>query len=261
MSFVKALFFTTLIVIYILFTKIISTINVSFFNGNLFLKDFFENSYYYIGLLLVINLNGGGNEIPSLFEIKTREKMGQVFCFSLILFVCVYILIPSLLNFSLFIYKDEELILQHYEASTFHLIGLLVVGPVFEELFFRQIMVQQFQMRYGDIRAVFLSSFLFSIMHFPRYGDLPMLFVFGILAAYIYLKTKNVFITIGIHSLINLYTVLHLKNPMPILRWLNHYYEIPGFWFYYTIGFLFLLCTCYYSIRFINEYHEKYISQ
>lgn len=265
MSFKKAFLFTILIVIYIQFTNVNFDSEVSFLNENTYLNDFLKNSYDSLGLLLIFILNRRRSlkKVASFFEIKSKKKMFSVFFSSLLLVVCVYIFIPAFLNFILFIYRlefyGEELILPHFATTFFHLLGLLLFAPIFEELFFRRIVAHEFFERYGYKKAIIYSAFLFAIMHIPRFHDLPMIFAFGILAAYLYLKTRNIYITMLLHSLINLYVVLHLKNPMPILRWLNSYYNISLFWLYYSLGILVLISLCCYSIHYINKYHDKYI--
>jgi len=50
-------------------------------------------------------------------------------------------------------------------------------------------------------KAIFYSAFLFTIIHDHKWFNV---FIIGSLFGYIYLKTRNIYITIGLHSLNNL---------------------------------------------------------
>ncbi len=103
------------------------------------------------------------------------------------------------------------------------LILLAIYAPITEELFFRWFL-QRFLKTYMKVtQALLLASFLFSIIHIPKFlfakeyitfsylpsilNNLPIylfsLFVMGILYGYIYEETKKIGYPIVCHSLIN----------------------------------------------------------
>lgn len=79
---------------------------------------------------------------------------------------------------------------------------LCVIGPIFEELIFRKLLMDRLG-TYGDRIVILVSAISFALYH----GTLEQLFTafaFGLLLAFIYSKTGNVIYTIIIHGAINL---------------------------------------------------------
>lgn len=75
--------------------------------------------------------------------------------------------------------------------------------PILEELLYRGILCRQMQQWYGNKTAVFVSAFLFGMMHFNIvqciYG-----FLMGIFLAAAYLKTSRLWVTVAGHGLTNI---------------------------------------------------------
>jgi membrane protease YdiL (CAAX protease family) len=95
--------------------------------------------------------------------------------------------------------------------SGFQLMGLFllvgVVGPAFEELLFRGVLLSSFRQVMGPAPAIFLSAAIFSIVH----GDLPGLvpiFILGSVMGYIFNKTGSLVPSFVMHSLQNSATFL-----------------------------------------------------
>lgn len=81
-------------------------------------------------------------------------------------------------------------------------IKIVILTPIFEELFVRGVLYNSFKLKYGIFIGIFLSSFFFGLIHV-----LPFLivatFILGVGFSIIYEKTKNIFYNILLHSLIN----------------------------------------------------------
>jgi membrane protease YdiL (CAAX protease family) len=80
--------------------------------------------------------------------------------------------------------------------------GCLVV-PIFEEVFFRGVLLSWLRSRLNVHGAIFTMSALFALMH----GSLvvaPYVFIFAIAAGYVRVRTGSTFNTIIMHSLNNL---------------------------------------------------------
>ncbi|AZV56482.1 CPBP family intramembrane glutamic endopeptidase [Clostridium sp. AWRP] len=75
------------------------------------------------------------------------------------------------------------------------------IAPVVEELIFRGVILNRLRTKIGVIKAVILSSILFGAIHY-EVGMISAV-VFGICMSLIYLKTKNIFVTISIHVINN----------------------------------------------------------
>jgi membrane protease YdiL (CAAX protease family) len=80
--------------------------------------------------------------------------------------------------------------------------GCLIV-PIFEEVFFRGVLLSWLRSRLNVHGAIFAMSALFALMH----GSLvvaPYVFIFGVVAGYVRVRTGSTFNTIIMHSLNNL---------------------------------------------------------
>jgi membrane protease YdiL (CAAX protease family) len=86
----------------------------------------------------------------------------------------------------------------------FSLIHCAILGPILEELFFRGILLNQFSKRYSRLKALFISSLLFTGAHFRLEGIL-ILFLSGMVFGHIYLKSKSIISSITAHCLLNIF--------------------------------------------------------
>lgn len=86
-------------------------------------------------------------------------------------------------------------------------IGLVLLAPVWEEFLFRGILFSRL-MKYIPIWASFIvSSLIFTCIHPISVGNTLFIFVFGLLVAYTYYKTNNIFVPVSIHLLNNLFSL------------------------------------------------------
>jgi membrane protease YdiL (CAAX protease family) len=80
--------------------------------------------------------------------------------------------------------------------------GCLIV-PIFEEVFFRGVLLSWLRKRLNVHGAIFVMAALFALMH----GSLvvaPYVFIFAVVAGYVRIRTGSTFNTIIMHSLNNL---------------------------------------------------------
>jgi hypothetical protein len=76
----------------------------------------------------------------------------------------------------------------------------LVVAPVTEEFLFRGILLHRWTTKWGITPALIISSILFGLLH----ANIVGLFVFGLMMALLYIKTRALIVPIICHSLNNL---------------------------------------------------------
>jgi len=76
----------------------------------------------------------------------------------------------------------------------------LVVAPVTEEFLFRGILLHRWTTKWGITPALIISSILFGLLH----ANIVGLFVFGLMMALLYIKTRTLIVPIICHSLNNL---------------------------------------------------------
>ena len=77
-----------------------------------------------------------------------------------------------------------------------------IIGPVFEEIFFRKLLIDR-TIKYGARVSILLSALLFGLFH-GNINQFFYAFLLGGFFAYIYIKTGNIKYTILLHIIINL---------------------------------------------------------
>lgn len=159
------------------------------------------------------------------FSLKTKYLLGRLSSFKQIL-IALFIVIPILL-FSLgsgqLLYYfgtwvkpelielmiEQELFLNSSQTAypiiynTWQVIIIVLVAPIVEEILFRGILLQRWMTKWGVVPALIVSSFVFAILHFNVIG----LFVFGLIMALLYLRTRTLLVPIVAHMFNNLVAV------------------------------------------------------
>jgi membrane protease YdiL (CAAX protease family) len=255
-SFKKAFLYVLIIGIYYNLSSIpefIANVEILYF--------IYEHLYFLIFPVIAIFLfKGDFKEFKKLFVLEQKNKLAHITLVSFSGYVFFFI---SFLMFFYAISVAVDFTIPFSEKKTYTFLDIIyfvIISSVFEELFFRRILSHQFFMRYGLKKAVFYSAFLFTMIHSDA---LLHVFIAGTLLGIIYLKTKNIYIVIGLHSLTNLHQCFLVGNTSvyPIVLFFEDYKCLNYFWIYYTLGFVFSILALYYSFRYINKYHAKYISQ
>lgn len=132
-------------------------------------------------------------------------------------------------------------------------ISVLIIVPIFEELFFRKFLFGEVLKKYSLTTSIFVSSLCFSVIHLPSYRNLLPTFIFGIIACLIYKKTGNIFYTIILHFLTNLSWLLLVTYGKSYYEWsygLNYNF-IYWMSFIFGIGFIYLGLR---KITVVNNY-------
>ncbi|UTC68338.1 MULTISPECIES: CPBP family intramembrane glutamic endopeptidase [unclassified Treponema] len=125
--------------------------------------------------------------------------------------------------------------LQRPRFEPFMLISTVIIGPVFEEIFYRGLMYNKLKEISNDFIAVFISSMFFAFLHIPGYGfNIKMfsLVLDGILLAYCYEKTNNIYVPILIHSINNFFIFL--------FRYVYFYFLIVIYFIVFIIALIIL---------------------
>ncbi|UTY25754.1 CPBP family intramembrane glutamic endopeptidase [Treponema denticola] len=101
--------------------------------------------------------------------------------------------------------------LQRPRFEPFMLISTVIIGPIFEEIFYRGLLYNKLKEISNVFIAVFISSIFFAFLHIPGYGfNIKMfsLVLDGILLTYCYEKTDNIYVPILVHSINNFFIFL-----------------------------------------------------
>ena len=93
----------------------------------------------------------------------------------------------------------------------FMFIATVIISPIFEEILYRGLMYNKLKEISNAFIGVLISSILFALLHIPKYGfgiNTFFLFLVGILLAYCYEKTNNIYVPIFVHSINNFFIFL-----------------------------------------------------
>ena len=93
----------------------------------------------------------------------------------------------------------------------FMFIATVIISPIFEEILYRGLMYNKLKEISNAFIGVLISSILFALLHIPKYGfgiNTFFLFLVGILLAYCYEKTDNIYVPIFVHSINNFFIFL-----------------------------------------------------
>lgn len=92
------------------------------------------------------------------------------------------------------------------------ILAIAICAPIAEELFFRGLAFNAWEREYGTRRAVLGSALLFAIVHVVGGTVLAVVQVFllGLVLALVYMRGRSLPMTIGLHGVFNLASVLTL---------------------------------------------------
>jgi|GEM_PF-606213 membrane protease YdiL (CAAX protease family) len=78
-------------------------------------------------------------------------------------------------------------------------IFIVLMAPVLEEIIFRGIIFTRFSLKWGNKKAILVSSLIFGILHVDPIGAT----VFGVLTCILYIRTNTLIVPIVLHSMNN----------------------------------------------------------
>lgn len=101
---------------------------------------------------------------------------------------------------------------------TAHLLWYIVLAmcaPLWEEVMFRGFLLPSMLRHLPQWGAVVLSAVIFSMVHFTIEGFLPLLLL-GLVFGAVYMRTKNMWPPILLHSLWNIMLLVQIKASAPV---------------------------------------------
>lgn len=87
-------------------------------------------------------------------------------------------------------------------------VSAAIISPIYEEIFYRGFLYRWFRSKYGLLAGMFISSFIFMIVHIPTFNSLPYTFLSGLVFAWTYEKTQSIYPPMIIHGTFNGLAVL-----------------------------------------------------
>lgn len=99
------------------------------------------------------------------------------------------------------------------DASVFHYVAtfitICILAPIWEELFFRGIVLRRLLMKWGAPASIIVSSIIFGLFHLNP-GQILYATILGVLLAYVYLRTGNIVVPMILHSVANFVSFIAL---------------------------------------------------
>ncbi|MBC8214612.1 MAG: CPBP family intramembrane metalloprotease [Candidatus Marinimicrobia bacterium] len=117
----------------------------------------------------------------------------------------IIILIGDIENLIQYFFPISNNVLDMFEmllSGGSGVLAAIIMASVTEEVFFRGMILPGLARNYGKIAGIFITAFLFGIIHLNPWQFLPA-FIMGIYIGWIYLTTRNIWLCIGIHSFNN----------------------------------------------------------
>ena len=117
----------------------------------------------------------------------------------------------------------------------------LIIAPFFEELIFRKIFIDKLSKIYTVKFSIIFSSLCFSLYHLPNFSNLIPTLILGLISGYLYLKSKNITISIIFHFLCNLIVGLLKLYGKTLLDNIDNFNLNTYYWIFILSGFILLI--------------------
>ena len=167
--------------------------------------------FVYIWVLNWVRSKNKQNHIDTSFFFKHSGRLKPFRLFGLIIILFLFSWSTLWLTYCPLSYISpslvESLILEGELLSSPHSILnnvleiaiLIVIAPVVEEVFFRGILLNRWATKWGIRKAIVFSSIAFAVLHIDFLGA----FLFSVVVAILYIKTRTLAVPIAAHILNN----------------------------------------------------------
>jgi membrane protease YdiL (CAAX protease family) len=175
--------------------------------------DAYESWYVLIATIFVVS-------VFFFVMLRKGDLKGKIWTFTKKDWAAVFtIMLPIALIFELlkgfviFLITDKNVIYipNEFQASIRStssflptLISLVLLIPFMEEIFFRRYIMAHLLKDANVYLSILLSSLLFAAFHFPVIPQMIEVFAFGVLSAFILLRSQKIMYCIILHMLVNL---------------------------------------------------------
>lgn len=177
-----------------------------------------------------------GYNLIKIFRIKKIDKNSTIWTVIFTIGILPIIdeldrLMQRILNFD----ELDESFFDVFRTDTptdFILIFLTIVilAPIFEEFFFRGVLLQSFEKKVGIINAIIFSSLFWALFH-PVLSWIIQIFILGLLLGVLSFHFKSTLPSIIIHGLNNLFSLILLNlEKHPIISYYESNGHVHFFW-------------------------------
>ena len=157
---------------------------------------------YGVGLAIFKSITKSIEDSP---EIRKNKPSLRMMLFSFLLQFSA-VLITTILMVVFFKITNKELDSNIDVLAPNMLFQLLIFNPIVEEYVFRKLFADKL-LKHGELFFMLVSSFCFAIVHGVSLGipQIVYTFVLGLIWSYLYVRTGNIWISVLMHSLSNLF--------------------------------------------------------
>ena len=129
---------------------------------------------------------------------------------SLFLLSFIYLKLEGQLRDLFFFALSENQVLEaSWIVYVLFFINICVLAPLWEELFFRGVLLRRFMLKWSPQKSIVISALIFGLIHINPI-TIGFAFCFGCLLGYVYVKTKSIVVPMVLHSFNNFLAFLHL---------------------------------------------------
>lgn len=162
-----------------------------------------------IALLVVLKISRRNNSISIRDKFNIRQRDITLYIPMVITILGLIIIVTYLVNYVETIIPVNDLWSEVFEESFGQgadylevLVLTVIVAPIIEELLFRGVILQGLLGKYTVPTSILVSSLLFALFHGNIYQFISA-FLVGIFLAWIFVKTKSLFLCMLGHGLFN----------------------------------------------------------
>lgn len=103
--------------------------------------------------------------------------------------------------------ENTDMIVEMAIAAPLLIIAVAVIGPIVEEIVFRQVIFGSLYQRFGFWISAAISALIFAVIHMD-FEHLLVYFAMGVAFSFLYVKTKRIIVPIIAHVGINSFVML-----------------------------------------------------
>lgn len=213
----------------------------------------------------VISLASGGITLM-LALIHKQAPVGYLFAGNRHSHFSTYIL-AALFSFSMVIILEpiiglipmpdwfKQILINLLKKDIFSFLTLSIIAPVMEELLFRKVLLSGLVKNYGETKGILWSAFFFALLHLNPWQGIGAFFI-GIFLAWLYLRTRNIWLCIFVHFFNNtLATVAYYMSDDPFAPLLDYVRNTE-----FALIMLLSAGCMYFCVRMLQHHFAKRVS-
>lgn len=159
-------------------------------------------TFYFIStvflFILIVHIINYKNDVKLIYNVKPFNIRFLLFLILIIWMLQTLIFIP--MNHYFFLKQD-------YDFNWFYFLGAIILAPIFEEIIFRNVLLNSLLNKYSVKKSIIISACLFGLIH----GNLFQIVfstIMGLFLGIVYAKNKNIAYTIVLHFCSNTFVFI-----------------------------------------------------